>query len=104
MAYAVARRTREIGIRLALGARHGEVLGLVMKQSAALTITGVALGVAGAAATTRYLQSLLFGLTPLDLSTFVAVAALFTSIATLASYAPARRATKVDPLVALRAE
>jgi predicted permease len=104
MAYGVAQRTREIGIRMALGARRSEVLGLVLKQSAALTAIGITLGLAGAMLTTRYLQSLLFGLTPLDTETFAAAAGLFTAVATLAAYVPARRATKVDPLIALRAE
>jgi putative ABC transport system permease protein len=104
MAYAVAQRTREIGIRMALGAQRGEVLSLVLKQSTALTIIGTAIGLAGAAATTKYLQSLLFGLTVLDATTFTAVAGFFVLVATLASYVPARRATSVDPLIALRSE
>ena len=104
MAYRVTQRTREIGVRMALGARPSEVLGLVMKHSSALTLIGVVLGLAGAVATTKYLQSLLYGLTPLDTSTFAAVAVLFALVATLASLVPASRATKVDPLIALRAE
>jgi predicted permease len=104
MAYRVAQRTREIGIRMALGARRADVLGLVIKQSALLTCAGTALGVAGAAAATKSLQSLLFGLEPLDVPTFAGVAVLFVAIATLASYIPARRAATVDPLIALRAE
>jgi putative ABC transport system permease protein len=104
MAYSVAQRTREIGIRVALGARPSAVLGLVMGQSALLSIAGVVIGLAGAMWTTKYLQGLLFGLTPLDPGTFVAVALLFLGVATAASYVPARRATTVDPSVALRAE
>ena len=104
MAYTVAQRTREIGIRMALGARRGDVLNLVLRQSAFLTIIGLGLGLAGATMVTRYLQGLLFGLTPLDPVTFAAVAALFAAIATLASYVPARRAASVDPLVAVRCE
>ena len=104
MAYTVAQRTREIGIRMALGAQRGEVLNLVLRQSAVLTVIGLGLGLAGAAAVTRYLEGLLFGLTPLDPVTFGAVAVLFAAIATLASYVPARRAATVDPLIALRCE
>ncbi len=104
MAYAVTQRTREIGIRMALGAQRQAVLSLVLRQSLVLTGAGLTLGVAGAAAMTRYLEGLLFGLTPLDPPTFAAVALAFTSIAMLASYVPARRATRVDPLVALRHE
>ena len=104
MAYSVAQRTREIGIRVALGARPGSVLGLVMGQSALLSVAGVVIGLAGAMWTTTYLQGLLFGLTPLDPATFAGVALLFLAVATVASYVPARRATTVDPSVALRAE
>jgi putative ABC transport system permease protein len=104
MAYSVAQRTREIGIRMALGARSREVLGLVMGQSALLSVAGVVIGLAGAMWTTRYLQGLLFGLTPLDPATFIAVALLFLTVATAAAYVPARRATTVDPSIALRAE
>ena len=104
MTFAVTQRTREIGIRMALGAQRAEVLALVLRQSTALTLMGIALGLGAAAATTRSLQGLLFGLTPLDPMTFVAVAVLFASVATLAAYVPARRATRVDPLIALRAE
>jgi putative ABC transport system permease protein len=104
MAYTVAQRTREIGIRVALGARPGSVLRLVMGQSALLSVAGVVIGLAGAMRTTTYLQGLLFGLTPLDPATFAGVALLFLAVATLASFVPALRATAVDPSVALRAE
>jgi putative ABC transport system permease protein len=104
MAYTVARRTREIGIRMALGARRIEVMRLVLRQSAMLIAIGLVCGLAGAAAVTRYLAGLLFGLTPLDPSTFVAVALTFAAVATLAAYVPARRAARVDPMVALRCE
>jgi putative ABC transport system permease protein len=80
------------------------VLSLVMGQSALLSIAGVAIGLAGAMWTTRYLQGLLFGLTPLDPATFAGVALVFLAVATAAAYVPARRATTVDPSVALRAE
>jgi len=102
LAYAVTQRTREIGIRMALGAERWNVMGLVMGQSAALIALGIALGLAGAAAFTRYLDTMLFGLTPRDPATFVTVSLTLAAIATLASYVPARRATRVDPLVALR--
>jgi putative ABC transport system permease protein len=104
MAYTVTQRTREIGIRMALGAQRAEVMRLVLRQSTALVAVGLCCGLAGAAAVTRYLEGLLFGLTPLDPTTFIAVALAFAGVATLASYVPARRATKVDPLVALRYE
>ena len=104
LAFLVAHRTREIGIRMALGAQRIEVVALVLRQTTVLTVAGVALGLAGAAALTRYLEGLLFGLTPLDPGTFVAVAVVFGIVAVLASYVPARRATRVDPVVALRSE
>jgi len=102
MAYLVAQRTREIGIRVALGAERWNVMKLVLGQSAALTAVGVVLGLAGAVATTRYLDKMLFGLTPLDPRTFIVVSIVFVIIATVASYVPARCATNIDPLVALR--
>jgi predicted lysophospholipase L1 biosynthesis ABC-type transport system permease subunit len=104
MAYSVAQRTREIGIRVALGARPTQVIALVVKQSAVLTAIGIALGLSGAAMMSRYLEGLLFGVTPLDPVTFAAAAALFTLVALVAAYGPTRRATGVDPVVALRAE
>jgi ABC-type antimicrobial peptide transport system permease subunit len=100
----VNRRVREIGIRRALGAQYANVLRLVLGQSLILTAGGIGLGLAGAAAVTRSLRSLLFGLTPLDPATFVGVAALFAVVAIVAAYVPAHRATRVDPLVALRTE
>jgi len=100
----VAQRTREIGIRMALGARPSDVMVLVLGQSTFITVIGIITGLVGAAAATRYLQGMLFGLTPLDPTTFVAVSILFVSVAMLAAYLPARAATKVDPLVALRSE
>jgi len=104
MAYSVAQRIREIGIRMALGAQRGDVMRLVLGQSLVLTAFGIAAGIAGAFAVTRYLQQMLFGLTPLDPATFVTVALTFGVIAALAAFVPARRATRVDPLVALRCE
>ena len=102
LAYAVVERTQEIGIRMALGAQRSNVLALVLRNGAILTTIGIALGLLGAAATTRLLQGMLFGVAPLDLTTFVAVSLMFAAVATLASYVPARRATNVDPMVALR--
>jgi putative ABC transport system permease protein len=104
LAYAVVQRTQEIGIRMALGAQRAQVLALVLRKGLLLTAIGVALGVVGAAAGTRLLDGMLFGITPLDLRTFVAVSFVFTLVAVLASYVPARRATKVNPMVALRNE
>jgi len=104
MAYSVAQRIREIGIRMALGAQRGDVMGLVLRQSLVLTALGIAAGIAGAFAMTRYLQQMLFGLTALDPPTFLFVALAFGLIATLAAFVPARRATRVDPLAALRCE
>jgi predicted permease len=104
MAYGVAQRTREIGVRIALGARSQDVLGMILRQGLRTTLIGVAIGVVGSFAITRTIQSLLFGVAPTDPLTFLAVAALLIGIATLACYIPARRATKVDPIVALRYE
>jgi putative ABC transport system permease protein len=104
MSYAVAQRTREVGIRVALGAQRHEVMGLVLRDSVVTTAVGVSLGLAGAAALTRYLDGMLFNLSPLDPVTFAAVAVLFAMVALAASFVPARRATRIDPLVALRAE
>jgi putative ABC transport system permease protein len=102
--YSVARRTREIGIRIALGAQPKEVLALAMEQSFVPAAVGVALGLVGAVLITRYLQGMLFGLAPRDPITFVAVPAAFAATAALAAFLPARRATRVDPLVALHYE
>jgi ABC-type antimicrobial peptide transport system permease subunit len=103
-AYYVTQRTQEIGIRLALGAQLADVMKLVLKNGMALALTGIGLGVVGAFALTRLMTSLLFAVKPTDAATFVAVAACLVVTALLACYIPARRATKVDPLVALRYE
>ena len=89
---------------MALGAQRRQVLTLVMRKGLMLTALGITLGVAGAAASARFLQSLLFGVAPLDVGTFFAVSTMFALVAIAASYVPAHRATKVDPIVALRAE
>jgi putative ABC transport system permease protein len=102
LAYAVARRTREIGIRRALGASRASILALVVRQGVGLVGVGTVLGVAGALATTRYLESLLHGVTPRDPRTIGAVVVLFALVALAASYLPARRACAVDPLEAVR--
>jgi len=104
MAYAVTERTHELGVRIALGADRGDVLRIVLGEAAWLAACGVGLGVAGALGATRLIQTLLFGVTPTDALTFVAIAMLLTATAFVASYIPARRATRVDPMVALRYE
>jgi putative ABC transport system permease protein len=104
LTYAVIQRTQEIGIRMAIGAQQGQVLALVLRRGLTLTAVGIALGIIASAASTRVLQGLLFGVTPLDSRTFLFVSLLFALIATFASWLPARRATKVDALVALRTE
>jgi predicted permease len=104
LSYGVARRTQEIGVRMALGARRAEVLGLVGGQGARLTIVGLAIGLLATAAASRYLSGLLFGVTPLDPVSFILVTMAFVLVTMAASLVPARRATHVDPLVALRCE
>ncbi len=104
MSYAVARRTREIGIRMALGAERGGVLWLVLKEVAALSALGVVVGLAGAFFPARQVESQLFGLTPHDPATLVRGLSLLLTVALLAGFVPARRATTIDPLLALKAE
>ncbi|HEV1995914.1 MAG TPA: ABC transporter permease [Candidatus Acidoferrum sp.] len=103
-AYSIAQRTREIGIRMALGAQQKEVFALLLRQSVVLVVFGVALGVATSAALTRFLASMLFDVRPTDPATFVSVVSLLVGIAALACWFPARRAMRVDPMVALRYE
>ena len=104
IAYSVTQRTQEIGIRMALGAQRTDVLGMVMRQSAALALAGIVIGAAGALALTRLMTDLLFEVKPFDPLTFLTVAAALGVIAMLASFIPGHRATRVDPVVALRAE
>jgi predicted permease len=102
--HAVAQRTREIGIRLALGARRGEVVGMVVRQAAVLALAGLAIGLALAIAASSTLRTVLFGVQPTDVATYSAVAVGLFAIALIASYLPARRASRIDPVTALRYE
>ena len=104
ISYSVAQRTKEFGVRMALGAQRGDVLGIVLGRGMLLTLIGIVLGVSGAIMLTRFLSGLLFGVTPTDPATFVVVSLVLVVVAFLASYLPARRATKVDPMIALRYE
>jgi ABC-type antimicrobial peptide transport system permease subunit len=102
LAYSVVTRTQEIGVRMALGAERGQVMALVMRRGVSLAAIGITVGLIGAFAGARYLQSMLFGIEPRDPATFAGVAIMFAVVAAAAAYLPARRATRVDPMVALR--
>jgi ABC-type antimicrobial peptide transport system permease subunit len=104
ISYTVAQRTREIGIRLAVGAKEGDVLWMVIREGLRPALAGIAIGIVGALRLTRILSSLLYGIKPADPLTFIAVALILICVALLACYLPARGAMKVDPMVALRYE
>ena len=104
IAYSVTQRTREIGIRMALGAQRTQMLGMVLRQSVTLVAIGIVLGFLVALAATRVMATLLYGVSANDVSTYAIVIFVLSAAALLASYIPARRAMKVDPMVALRYE
>jgi putative ABC transport system permease protein len=104
MSYSVAQRTHEVGLRMALGAQRRDVIKLVVGQGMKLALLGVGIGLAASVAMTRLMTKLLFEVSATDFSTFTAIASLLTLVALLASYIPARRAAKVDPMIALRYE
>ena len=104
MGNAVSQRTNEIGVRMALGAQRGEIMAMILREGARLGVAGLALGVAISLAATRLIASSLFGVTPTDASTYAAVVVLMLAVGLFACYLPARRASRVDPLTAIRAE
>jgi ABC-type antimicrobial peptide transport system permease subunit len=104
ISFGVTQRTRELGVRVALGARRGDIIGLVLRDGVRLAVVGVAIGVAGALAATRLLAGLLYGVSATDTATFVVVPLVLTATALLANYLPARRAAEIDPVVALQSE
>jgi ABC-type antimicrobial peptide transport system permease subunit len=104
ISYTVAQRSRELGIRIALGASRGRVIGNVLRDAMTLAVIGVGLGVAAAVGVTRFISSMLFGVAAVDIMTFASVALALTGVAVVASWWPARRAAAVDPLIAMRSE
>jgi putative ABC transport system permease protein len=104
MSFSVNQRRREIGIRLAMGARRGDIFKLVVGRGLLLALTGVAIGLGGALALTRVMSGLLFGVSATDPMTFIMISLLLTGVALVACFVPARRATRVDPMIALRYE
>jgi ABC-type antimicrobial peptide transport system permease subunit len=104
LSYMVGQRTREIGVRMALGAQRFDVLSMVLRDGARMTMVGVIIGLVGALGLTRLMATMLFGVKPTDPITFISVAVLLSAIALMACYLPARRAMKVDPMEALRHE
>jgi ABC-type antimicrobial peptide transport system permease subunit len=104
LSFLVSKRTREIGIRIALGAQHHDVLWLVLKEGAKFSVSGIGLGLVGALVVTRWLASELYGVGPMDPFTYGGVAIVMGAVTMLACYVPARRAMRVDPMVALRYE
>ncbi len=104
LAYDVSQRTREIGVRGAIGATHGQIIGLIMRQGLWKTATGLVLGLVGAIVLSRYLKTLLYEVSPTDPRAYLAVSLVLLAVAALASYLPARRAAKINPIEALRVE
>jgi putative ABC transport system permease protein len=104
MSYSVSQRTHEIGIRIALGARRADVLRLVLRRTLIMTAAGIAIGLAGSLALVHLMASLVYGVSPVDPPTFAAVVGLLGAVALAATYIPARRAIRVNPMVSLRSE
>jgi putative ABC transport system permease protein len=104
LSYVVSRKTREIGLRIAIGASQWDIVRAILRHSAGLTAAGLVVGISLSIGATRVLSTLLYGVSPLDPGTFIAVSALLTAVALLASYLPARRAASIDPVIALRGE